>query len=79
MRNTRNPSKIWKWFTKTPTYIYCKICGLGIKNSGNTTNASSHLKRHPEHYAEFKVESAAQMMEINSEAAESLEPNVEVE
>ena len=78
IRNTRNPSKIWKWFTKTPTYIYCKICGLGIKNSGNTTNASSHLKRHPEHYAEFKVESAAQMMEINSEAAESLEPNVEV-
>lgn len=78
LRNTRNPSKIWKWFTKTPTYIYCKICGLGIKNSGNTTNASSHLKRHPEHYAEFKVESAAQMLEINSEAAESLEPNVEV-
>ena len=79
IRNTRNPSKIWKWFTKTPTYIYCKICGLGIKNSGNTTNASSHLKRHPEHYAEFKVESAAQMVEINSEAAaESLEPNVEV-
>lgn len=78
IRNTRNPSKIWKWFTKTPTYIYCKICGLGIKNSGNTTNASSHLKRHPEHYAEFKVESAAQMLEVNSEAAESLEPNVEV-
>ena len=56
MRNTRNPSKIWKWFTKTPDYIYCKVCGLGIKNSGNTTNASSHLKRHPRQYAEFKME-----------------------
>ena len=56
MRNTRNPSKIWRWFTKTPDYIYCKVCGLGIKNSGNTTNASSHLKRHPRQYAEFKME-----------------------
>ena len=78
IRNTRNPSKIWKWFTKTPTYIYCKICGLGIKNSGNTTNASSHLKRHPEHYTEFKIATAAQMVEMNSDAAESMEPNVEV-
>ena len=56
MRNTRNPSKIWKWFTKTPDFIYCKVCGLGIKNSGNTTNASSHLKRHPRQYADFRLE-----------------------
>ena len=41
-RNTRNPSKIWKWFTKTPNFIYCKICGISIKNSGNTTNASRY-------------------------------------
>ena len=78
VRNTRNPSKIWRWFTKTPTFIYCKVCGLGIKNSGNTTNASSHLKRHPEQYAEFKMESAAQMMEACSDTADTLAPNVEV-
>ena len=71
LRNTRNPSKIWKWFTKTPAFIYCKICGLGIKNSGNTTNASSHLKRHPEQYAEFRLETAtAQMMEIHPDITE---------
>ena len=79
VRNTRNPSKIWKWFTKTQTFIYCKICGLGIKNSGNTTNASSHLKRHPEHYAEFKLETAAQMLDgvSSSETDSSMEPNME--
>ena len=71
-RNTRNPSKIWKWFTKTPTFIYCKICGLGIKNSGNTTNASSHLKRHPEHYADFRLESVAQSLE----AVQDTEPGL---
>ena len=54
IRNTRNPSKIWKWFTKTPDFIYCKVCGVGIKNSGNTTNASSHLKRHPTQYSDFR-------------------------
>ena len=81
VRNTRNPSKIWKWFTKTQTFIYCKICGVGIKNSGNTTNASSHLKRHPEHYAEFKLETAAQLMDGASGASasetDSMEPNME--
>ena len=71
LRNTRNPSKIWKWFTKTPAFIYCKICGLGIKNSGNTTNASSHLKRHPDQYAEFRLETAtAQMMEASPDIAD---------
>ena len=60
MRNTRNPSKIWKWFTKTPDFIYCKVCGVGIKNSGNTTNASSHLKRHPRQYADFRMEATQQ-------------------
>ena len=59
-RNTRNPSRIWRWFTKTPDFIYCKVCGVGIKNSGNTTNASSHLKRHPEQYTEFKAEAPEQ-------------------
>ena len=64
LRNTRNPSKIWKWFTKTPHLIFCKICGISIKNSGNTTNASSHLKRHPEEYTKFKIESTlAHMLE----------------
>ena len=62
MRNTRNPSKIWKWFTKTPDFIYCKVCGLGIKNSGNTTNASSHLKRHPRQYADFRLEATQQSL-----------------
>ena len=60
VRNTRNPSKIWKWFTKTPDFMYCKVCGLGIKNSGNTTNASSHLKRHPVQYASFRRETESQ-------------------
>ena len=72
MRNTRNPSKIWKWFTKTPNFIYCKICGVGIKNSGNTTNASSHLKRHPEQYSEFKLETVSQSMETIMEAENGL-------
>ena len=79
MRNTRNPSKIWRWFTKTPTFIYCKICGLGIKNSGNTTNASSHLKRHPEQYAEFKTEIAQQNIETLNENNELDGNNFEVE
>ena len=81
VRNTRNPSKIWKWFTKTPAFIYCKICGLGIKNSGNTTNASSHLKRHPEQYADFKMEINQQHLETlseNNETEGSLGQNVEV-
>ena len=72
MRNTRNPSKIWKWFTKTPNFIYCKICGMGIKNSGNTTNASSHLKRHPEQYNEFRLETISQTMETIHEAESGL-------
>ena len=71
VRNTRNPSKIWKWFTKTPAFIYCKICGLGIKNSGNTTNASSHLKRHPEQYADFKMEISQQHLETLNENNET--------
>ena len=81
VRNTRNPSKIWKWFTKTPAFIYCKICGLGIKNSGNTTNASSHLKRHPEQYTEFKMEIAQQNLETlneNNELDGYHGPNFEV-
>ena len=81
VRNTRNPSKIWRWFTKTPAFIYCKICGLGIKNSGNTTNASSHLKRHPEQYADFKMEINQQHLETlneNNETDGSQAQNVEV-
>ena len=77
MRNTRNPSKIWKWFTKTPDFIYCKVCGVGIKNSGNTTNASSHLKRHPRQYAEFRMEATQQSFlgESSKEEVGQKQPN----
>jgi len=78
-KNSKKPSMVWKYFQKTKELVTCNTCNLQFKNNGNTTNASVHLKKHPEVYSQFIEEVQKQKEQTDEDffGDEKIEPKME--
>jgi len=76
-QRSKKSSLIWNYFDKTCELITCRLCGVNLKNVGNTTNAAHHLKKHPTEYINFKNDSLAQKLERDSNKLKEDNGNVQ--